>query len=257
MFAGTMIAPGIAFGPALVWTPAVEPVPSERISTAAVAPECQRLEHAVRRVRRELDEIALRVALSVGESTAAVFRAHGAMLDDPAFLAVMRLRIVEEHLAAQSAVFATVEEYAGKIAAAGNSYLSARAEDIRDLGNRVLTHLRKEGPHCGPRLESDGVLVAENLAAADVVSLDRQHLLALVMVQGGATSHAAILASTLGVPVVGAVPQLTGHVRNGDTIIVDGNHGHIIVRPTPLAGRQRPHQSRLAQALKLVIGSPE
>lgn len=238
MFAGTMIAPGIAFGPALVWTPAVEPVPREHIPATAVVDECQRLEHAVRRVRRELDEIALRVAVSVGESVAAVFRAHQAMLEDPGFFAAIRLRIVEEHLTALSAVFTTVEEYAAKIAAAGNSYLSARAEDVQDLGNRVLTHLRKEGPHSGPRLESDCVLVAENLAAADVVSLERQHLLALVMVQGGASSHAAILASTLGVPVVGAVPQLTGHVRDGDTVIVDGNHGHIIVRPTALALRE-------------------
>jgi phosphotransferase system enzyme I (PtsI) len=238
MFSGTMIAPGIAFGPALLWTPAVEPVPPQQVTATAVASECQQLEHAVRRVRRELDEIALRVKVSVGESATAVFRAHRVMLDDPTFLAAIRTRIVEQHLTAQSAVFATVQEQAQRLVATGNDYLAARAEDIHDLGYRVLTHLRKESPRCGPRLESDCVLVAENLAAADVVSLDREHLLALVMIQGSVASHAAILASTLGVPVVGGVPQLTGHIRSGDTIIVDGNHGHIVVNPGDLALRE-------------------
>jgi phosphotransferase system enzyme I (PtsI) len=238
VFSGTMIAPGIAFGRALVWAPTAEVVPREHIAPARAGDEYRRLEHALRRVHRELDEIALRVTLSVGESVAAVFRAHQMMVDDPDFLSALRARIAEQHLTAQSAVFDTVCESADKIAAAGNSYLAARAEDIRDLGSRLLTHLRKDGPHCGPRLDSECILVAENLAAADVVSLDRRHLLALVMIQSGATSHAAILASTLGVPVVGAVPQLTGHVRNGDTVVVDGNHGHIVVNPTDLALRE-------------------
>jgi phosphotransferase system enzyme I (PtsI) len=238
MFSGTMIAPGIAFGPAFVWAPTVDPVEVRRVPPAAVTAEYQRLEHALRSVHRELEEIALRVAASVGESAAAIFRAHRAILDDPTFLNAVHRRIVEDCLTADSAVFATAEEFARRISAVGDGYLAARAEDIEDVGNRLQIHMRKEGPRRGPDLDHDCIVIAENLSAADVVSLDRAHLQALVMIQSGATSHAAILASTLGVPVVGGVPQLTGHVRSGDTVIVDGNHGHIVVKPTELALRE-------------------
>lgn len=238
MFSGTMIAPGIAFGPAFVWAPTVDPVDVRRVPPAAVTIEYQRLEHARRRVHRALEEVALRVAASVGESAAAIFRAHRAILDDPTFLDAIHRRIVEDCFTADSAVFVTADECARRIRAVGDGYLAARAEDVEDVGGRLLTHLRKEGPRRGPRLDGDCVVIAANLSAADVVALDRAHLLALVMLHSGATSHAAILASTLGVPVVVGVPQLSGHVRTGDVVVVDGNHGHIVVRPTELALRE-------------------
>jgi phosphotransferase system enzyme I (PtsI) len=238
LFTGTMIAPGIAVGPALVWAPAEEPVRRERVSASAVPAECRRLEHALRRARRELEEIALRVEVTVGKSAAAIFTAHAQLLED-AHLRRSILRLIEEERwTAESAVFATIEEHAQRIASFGNSYLAARAEDLNDIGRRLLTHLRKDGPRQVPSLSGDRVLIAENLAAADVVALDRQHLLGLVMMQSGATSHAALLASTLGVPVVGGIPQLSGRVRSGELVIVDGNHGHVLVNPTDLALRE-------------------
>jgi phosphotransferase system enzyme I (PtsI) len=238
LFSGTMIAPGIAFGPAAVWTPADEPVHRQKIPAASVPAERQRFEHALRRARRELQEIALRVAVTAGRSAAAIFAAHGMLLEDSQLLTPIRRLIEEEHWAAETAVFDTIEEHVRRVAAFDNSYLAARSEDLSDLSRRLLTHLRQEGPRQGPSFPGPRVLVAENLSAADVVSLDRRHLLGLVMAQSGATSHAALLASTLGVPVVGGVPQLSGKVGNGDTVIIDGNHGHVLVNPTDLALRE-------------------
>ncbi len=238
MFSGTMVAPGIAFGPALVWAPRTEPVQLRQVAAAAAGTELQRLEHALRGVRRELEEIAGRVAVSVGESAAAIFRAHRMILGDLELLETVRRRIREDHLAAESAMAASIEVYARRLAASGGKYLSTRAEDLYDLRDRVLMQLRYDDPHRGVRLERGCVLVAEKLAAADVMSLDRSHLRALVIAQSGSTSHAAILASTLGIPVVVGVPRLVGYVRTGECVIVDGNHGHIVVNPTPLALRE-------------------
>ena len=235
---GTMIAPGIAYGPAIVWTPAVTPVPRREVPLASVPAEEERLDHAIRRASRELEEIALRVEITVGKSAADIFRAHEFMLEDATFLTTIQRRIREEHLAAESAVSVTVEEYAERLARLGNHYLAARADDVADLGRRLLAHLRKEGPRQVPSPSVPSVLVVENLAAADVIALNRANLLALVMMQSGATSHAALLASTLGVPVVGGVPSLAGQLHDGETVIVDGNHGHILVNPTELALRQ-------------------
>jgi phosphotransferase system enzyme I (PtsI) len=238
MFSGTTIAPGIACGPAVVWGPASEPVPQRRIPASSVSVEKRRLEHALRRARHELEEIALRVELTAGKSAAAVFRAHEAMLADTALDAAIVRGIEEQHLAAESAVALAIASYAERLAGLGNEYLAARSEDVADLGRRLVAHLRKEEPRQVPRPPVPSVLVVDNLAAADIIALDRTNLLALVMVQSGATSHAALLASTLGVPVVGGVPQLAGQVRDGDTVIVDGNHGHILVDPTELAIRE-------------------
>lgn len=238
MFSGTMIAPGIAFGPAIVWSPAAVSVPIRHVSATEVAAEGRRLDHGVERVRRELDDVALRVAGTAGESAAAIFRAHQQIVDDPLLLEAARRRIRDEHLAAECAVAAAIDEQVQHLAAAHDSYLAARADDLRDLGTRIVLHLRRKAHRDAIRLAADSVVIAESLAAADVVALDRRHLLALVLMHSGTNSHAAILASTLGVPVVGGVPQLTGHVRTGDLVIVDGNHGHIVVRPTELALRE-------------------
>jgi phosphoenolpyruvate---glycerone phosphotransferase subunit DhaM len=120
MFAGTMIAPGIAWGPALVWAPAEEPIGRRLVPAAAAPAQRQRFEHALRRARRELEEIALRVAVTVGKSAAAIFTAHGMLLADNAFTAAVLRGIGEEHLDAESAVSAAVEEHARRLASLGN-----------------------------------------------------------------------------------------------------------------------------------------
>lgn len=238
MFVGKTIAPGIALGPALVWAPARQPVPRRQVPTARVNHELHRFQHAVHRARRELEEIALGVATTFGGSAAAIFSAHGLMLHDASFLDPIVGLIETKRFAAESAVAAVVEQRKEGLARLGNSYLAARAQDLDDLGERLLTHLRKEGGREVPRPGHPVVLIAENLAAADVIALDRAQLLALVMVQSGTTSHAAILASTLGIPVVCGVTRVSEHVREGDPVIVDGNHGHVIVKPAPLAVRE-------------------
>jgi phosphotransferase system enzyme I (PtsI) len=235
---GTMIAPGIASGRALVWVPAIEPVPRRTIARSAVAEEQRRFEHARQRAKRELEEIALRVAVSAGKSAAAIFTAHQSILEDRALLGAIQRGIEEHLLNAEAAVAGAVEKLAAGLASLPDPYLAARADDLDDLGQRLLTHLRNEGVRQGPRFVEPRILVSENLAAADVVSLDRERLLGIVMTNGGATSHAALLASTIGVPVVGGIPRLLEHVRDGDVIVVDGNHGQVVSSPTPLAIRQ-------------------
>jgi phosphoenolpyruvate-protein phosphotransferase (PTS system enzyme I) len=239
MLTGTIIAPGIAFGPAIVWLGEQESVPSQRIpSSSSIEIEKRRLEHAVRRAGRELEEVALRVEVSAGKSAADIFRAHAAMLKDPAFQSEIAREIIEEHWSAESAVSRVAHCYAQRLARSDSPYFAARAEDFTDLGRRLVAHLRKEGTRHIPRITKPSVLVVENLSAPDVLALDRTNLLALVIMHGGATSHASLLASTLGVPVVGGVPQLAGKVHNGETLIIDGNHGHILVDPTELALRE-------------------
>lgn len=248
MLVGTAVAPGIAIGSALVWARRVTSVRRRRVSRVGVARQRERLEQALWRVGLELDELAARVAVSVGESAAGVFRAHRMFLADPQFVAAIRRGIDEEHLSADSAVYGAARTLARRIASASNPYLAARADDIRDLGARLLTHLRREDARRGPALDAPSVVIADALSAAEVVSLNRKFLVALVMCQTAPTSHAALLASTLGVPVVCGVPELAGKVQSGDTVVVDGTHGHVLVEPPELALREyRTRQALFAR----------
>jgi phosphoenolpyruvate-protein phosphotransferase (PTS system enzyme I) len=238
LLSGTIIAPGIAFGPAALWLAEQEPVPCNHIpSSSSVETEKRKLDHALRRATHELDEVALRVEVSVGKSAADIFRAHAAMLKDPVFQAEI-IREITQEWTAESAVSRVARRHAERFAKSESPYFAARADDFTDLGRRLVAHLRKEGIRPFPSPATPSVLIVENLSTPDVIALDRTNLLALVMMHGGATSHAALLASTLGIPVVGGVPQLAGKVHSGDMLIIDGNHGHIWVDPTDLALRE-------------------
>ena len=127
MFTCTMIAPGIAYGPAVIWVTAGEFFRRQQISPLSVPAEIQRFDLARRRARRELDEIASRAEAAIGSSAAAIFTAHGQLLDDPKFFEPVVRRINDQHMAAELAVHATVEEFAGRFASLGNGCLAARA----------------------------------------------------------------------------------------------------------------------------------
>jgi phosphotransferase system enzyme I (PtsI) len=238
LYTGTMVAPGIAFGPAITWAPAAEPIAHRRIPPARASAERRNFEHALAAAGKELVEIASRVGMSAGNSAAAIFLAHARLLEDPHLVTAITRAIEDELLAAESAVQATVQRYVKRIEALGNGYLAARAEDVADLGRRIVAHLRKESPLSIPTPKAPSILVAESLSSADVAALNRHAILGLVMLHSGATSHAALLASTLGIPVVTGFSGLAGQVCDGDMVIVDGNHGHVLVKPTELALRE-------------------
>jgi phosphotransferase system enzyme I (PtsI) len=238
LFSGISIGYGIAQGSVVAWTPIIEPVSYRKIPDSEILSEKIRIKNALEKARKELEDIAIRVEIMIGKSAAGIFRAHKHMLEDTNFLSKIEKLICEEHWSAESAVSITVDEYLKTIASLNNPYLESRTEDLKDLQSKLLGYLGKQGHRKIPVLNNPAVLVAENMAAIDVIALDKKKLIALIMIQTGATSHAALLASTLGVPVVGSVPQLSGNIHNGDTVIVDGNHGHVVVEPTNLAIRE-------------------
>ncbi len=123
-------------------------------------------------------------------------------------------------------------EIAARIAAIGDEYLAERADDVRDLGRRVLSHLKGGGTGGLPELPADCVLVADELLPSDTVRLDRAHVKAIVTERCGRTSHAAILAKALGIPAVSDLKGICGRVRHGTGLLVDGVSGSVIVSPS-------------------------
>jgi phosphotransferase system enzyme I (PtsI) len=213
-------------------------VTSEQISRDRISSEKSHFEQALQSAQHELGDIALRVGSSIGRSAAGIFAAHMRILEDPNLAKMVENHIVQDLVSAATAIQLVIEGYAKRLADIGDDYFAVRAEDLYDLGRRLQRHLRRQEPVQMPQWPEPRILIVESLSAAEVIALDRSNLLALVMTQSGSTSHAALLASTFGIPVVARLPSLWGRVRTGDTVIVDANAGGVIVRPTELAMRQ-------------------
>src|SRR5690606_38735693 len=122
------------------------------------------------------------------------------------------------------------ERHAALLAALPDAYLAERAADVRDVGGRLLAHLQdRRRPE--PRLEQPAVVVARDLTPSQTARLPKDLLLGIVTEAGGPTSHVAIMARALGIPVVVGVPGIVDATNSGDVVALDGDTGEVAVRP--------------------------
>lgn len=239
VWTGKPISPGYAEGKAVVFRGGRGVAASRvRIRRGGVEREIERLRRAVEAARRELSEVECRVGREIGQPHAAIFATHGALLADASLTDQVESCIAEQLVTAERAVEIVFAEKAGQLGRLDDEYLRQRADDLRDLGRRVMGHLVHGSAPTLPHLPPDSVLVADELLPSQTVDLDRAHVRALALERCGRTSHAAILAKALGIPAVGDLHGIAAGVRAGATLLVDGLNGTVISRPSPVASRQ-------------------
>jgi phosphotransferase system enzyme I (PtsI) len=251
---GKPISPGYGAGVAVVLDTSTQSVPRRAIRVGQVRTEVRRLERAVARSVRELEQMRQRVLHELGKSHSAIFEAHLAILKDPTFRDHIKARIEGELVGAEFALEVEILELCARLAQAGDAYLREREQDIRDVGRRILGHLIGSPISSPQNLPPRSVLVARELLPSDTLNIDRSHLEAIVTEEGGETGHAAILARALGVPAVTGVEQLTRKVRVGTEMLVDGETGEVIISPlqdqvSQFAGNAKRWQQQRDQTL--------
>ncbi|WP_437685616.1 phosphoenolpyruvate--protein phosphotransferase [Sorangium sp. So ce176] len=226
-FHGVSAAPGLAIGPVCKIDPLAVEVEEHATDTEA---ELARLQKALSHTRLELK---LLVAGSGKRAEQAeIFSAHLTMLDDPDVITRAEVAIVEGKSAAfawREAVMASYRELARQ----SNPLLAARANDLRDVGGRALRHLA--GGDEAQAAPAGSVVVAETLTPSEVVRLADQGVAGLVSVLGGTTSHAAILARSLGVPYLAGAPGALLDLEAGATAVLDAldvGEAALLLRPT-------------------------
>lgn len=222
-YSGVGVGRGIAIGP-VAWMSPPMPEPSATPSLVTAERELERAQDAAAEVARELRRRAGLVEGSGRE----VLEAQALMLEDPAVDSSVR-----EHLArgvtAERAVFDAFAGYRTLLMGMGG-YLAERAADLADLSQRVIAVLTNSSPPGVPDPGHPFVLVANDLAPADTATLDLEQVLAVVTIEGGPTSHTAILAREKSlVAIVGA--DASG-LAEGATVIVDAERGRILSDPT-------------------------
>jgi len=253
---GLPASPGIAVGPVRRFhVPALEVLerPPED------APEEQRrLDTAIEAARRDIERQRASVAWRAGPYQAAIFEAHLLFLQDDELLAPVR-RAILEGAVAELAWRDAVEQMARAWGGLGDEYQRARAADLRSVGAQVLARLLGIEPP-SPKLEAPGVLVAADLTPADAAALDPAVALGVVAALGGPTSHAAVLARSIGIPAVVGVGEAILDVAEGTMLAMDGESGVVRIDPplkTLEAFEERARERREAErAARATARSP-
>jgi phosphotransferase system enzyme I (PtsI) len=233
-YEGLAVAEGVAIGKAKIIDTAHTPahVPHYEIGKDDVDREITRFKDACAEARAVLLDQADQLQERLGRREGDFIRAQALMIDDPAFLSEVEELIADERMNAEAAVARVMERFENMVASLDDQYLRERSTDIRDASRRILGQLLFVDGGMAQHLPEPVVVIAGHLVPSLTVNLERAKILAFAAEHGGYTSHAAILARSLSIPAVTGLPGLTDDVMDGETVIVDGTRGLVIVGPT-------------------------
>lgn len=227
---GIAASRGYAIGRAVLKEKSEEVIVEKKIEN--LEEEKNRLQAALKSSRKQLLKIREKAEKEMGADKAAVFDSHMMLLDDPEFVGAIEGNIEKNMINAEKALKDVVDMYMGIFAAMEDEYMKERAADIKDVGERILNNLLGKSTGEMEILYNNAVIVAHDLTPSDTAALDKSKVAAFLTNIGGRTSHSAIIARTLEIPAIVGMGDITDSVRNGDTIIVDGIEGIVIVNPS-------------------------
>ncbi|HXH63638.1 MAG TPA: phosphoenolpyruvate--protein phosphotransferase [Gemmatimonadales bacterium] len=230
---GIGVSPGIAIGPAVVvrWT--LPEVPHRKVPRTQVEKEVRRLRAAVRDVKGQLTVLRERAEDRAGPDEARIFDAQILMLEDKDFLGAVAHLIRENHLTAEKAYEFKALEARDAWSSTGSPRLKERLADLNGVTIRVVQHLLHRGiEDLAQGIGKASIIVAHELGPAVTVQFDRDKVIGLVSEEGTRTSHAAILAHSIGMPAVMGLAGALERVRSGTMLIVDGTRGTVLLDPS-------------------------
>jgi phosphocarrier protein FPr len=192
--------------------------------------ENQRLLAAIAASQEELSALTETMRKRADADKAAIFAAHQELLEDPELIEGARMRLRQ----GKGAAFAWNEsfaEQAASLAGLNNELLAGRANDIRDVGRRVLIHLTgAQRPTLA--IPKNAVLIAEDLTPSDTASLDKSTVVGFCTTGGSATSHASILARSMSIPAIAAIEGRALELADGTAVVLDGDRGQLRLNPS-------------------------
>ncbi|MCP4812920.1 MAG: phosphoenolpyruvate--protein phosphotransferase [Planctomycetaceae bacterium] len=231
MLKGIAVSPGVMVGQAYCIHEIFVNPETKRLEEGEISQQLASFEVARDQTADDLRALRLKVEKQVGHREAAIFSVQESILQDQAFGEKILHGIREDRLTVQGALHQLMQEYTTLFAQTEDSYLKERVNDVRDVVIRISSHLSDVLKSDSPALEGPLVLVADELLPSHVVALEDADVRAIVTQAGSQTSHAAILARSRGIPAVCGVSRILAQVNTGDTVIVDGREGHVLVKP--------------------------
>jgi phosphotransferase system enzyme I (PtsI) len=234
-FDGIGVAAGIAIGPAHVIAPGSIEVPIHVIAAKHIKAERARFADAVAQAGKQIEKLrtkAMTLPGSAAEELCYLLDAHALMLADSRLVRGVDKHIADKRVNAEAAVAEELTQISAAFAEMEDDYLSARLQDVRDVGGRLLRALMAVPYQAFSDLEEGTVIIAEELTPADTALMDPERVGGFATVLGGPQGHTAIMARSLGLPATLGIADLIHKVHQGDMVVVDGGAGRVVVNPT-------------------------
>jgi phosphoenolpyruvate-protein phosphotransferase (PTS system enzyme I) len=229
---GTRISPGLASGTVWVSGDILDcDAEAYRIEPHQVEAEMERIRRAFGQVQAELEEAARRLSEQIDPSVAEIFRAHRLMLESLLSSNEFEKELEGSLTNAAEAVKKVFRRWEAKFAAIENETIRERADDILDLGRRVLRRLEGTEAFGLGGMPAGNILVTQRLLPSDVIAISPKDVKAIVVESLGQGSHAALLAREKGIPALAGLPRLISQIRKGDEVLVDGFREELIISP--------------------------
>ncbi len=247
---GKGVSKGVAAGPISFYRRASGVIPRHEVSDTAA--ELERFRAARETAKEQLAKLYDKALAEAGEDAAMLFEAHQMMLDDLDFVESIEGMIENDRVNAEVAVSDTGAQFAEMFAAMDDSYMQARAADIRDISARVIGILTGEG-ESGIVSDVPCIVAADDLAPSETVQLDKALILGFITAGGSANSHTAILARTMGIPaIIGAGDALQPEME-GKYAIIDGQTGEAVIEPDDAERERLLKKQAKEKALKELL----
>ena len=247
---GKGVSKGVAAGPISFYRRPSGEIP--RRSVTDTAAELARFHDACETAKEQLGALHDKALAEAGEDAAMLFEAHQMMLDDLDFVESIEGLIENDRLNVEAAVSDTGAQFAEMFAAMDDSYMQARAADIRDISTRVVGILTGEG-ESGIVSDVPCIVAADDLAPSETVQLDKSLILGFITAGGSANSPTAILARTMGIPaIIGAGDALQAEME-GKYAIIDGQTGETVIEPDDAERERLLKKQAKEKALKELL----
>ena len=241
---GIAASPGISIARSLIIDSEDYRIPHRSIHPAQRMAEVQRVRNAFKDAIGELTALEKAQDPTEESNIKDIFAVHLRFLHDRSMRKKMTGMVQSELVTAAYAVSTVLREIAAHFSKAKDTYISERAADIYDIERRLLKQLIGKKREDVAHLTEEVVVIARELSPTETAEFDRKFVKGIASDAGGRTSHAAIVARSLGIPAVVALEDLTACVSGGDTVIVDGNRGIVIVNPDEQTLRQYEDYSK-------------
>ena len=243
---GIPVSPGVYIGEALLLESEEVRIPEIAIPEEKIPDEIKRFEAAALKVSADIDGIRVQTEDQLGPSLGSILSVQTQLLRDEQLRKQIVAKIKDDHFSAEHAVATTLKAIAKRLAGYGSEMFAQRGSDINDLQKRLIKDLvggRKEDLSS---LTNPVAVVAHDLGPSQTASFDRNLVKAFAIDVGGKTSHTAILARAFEMPAVVGLETVSSDISGGETIIIDGNRGIVVIRPDERTlARYRKRQQEL------------
>lgn len=228
---GIAVSSGVVIRAAFMFESEGYRIPRHILRKEEVEGEICRLEKAIEDSKKEIHDLEQKVSDNLGSEIGSIFGTHRMVLQDVRLKNEIIDKIKKANFTPEFAVSLALRVYIRKFQDVHDSYLAERVSDIFDIERRLLRNLLGEKREELKNLTEEVILMAHDLTPSQTASLDTEKVKGFATDVGGRTSHTAIVARALGIPAVVGLGTITTDVFGGDTVIIDGNSGIVIIRP--------------------------